>query len=137
MFDMGFWEMGLIFIILLLVVGPDRLPGVIRTVGLWVGKARRIVSSVRHEVEQELRISEIRQSIDKEVKADEFQRLADQVKSINSDLEQEDKALKRETHVGTRSARPPAQTASASSSLSKTPSDTPAAQTTTSGDDRG
>jgi len=96
MFDMGFWEMSLIFVILLVVVGPDRLPGVIRTVGLWVGKARRIVSSVRHEVERELKVSEIRQSIDQEVKSDEFRRLADQVKSINKDVDDTEKELKQE-----------------------------------------
>jgi len=135
MFDMGFWEMGLIFIILLLVVGPDRLPGVIRTVGLWVGKARRIVSSVRHEVEQELRVSELRQSIDKEVKSSEFQRLADQVKSINSDLDQEDKAIKRETRAGTSSASPQPQAATAGLSSSDS-GDTSTAQTTTSGESR-
>jgi len=108
MFDMGFWEMSLIFVILLVVVGPDRLPGVIRTVGLWVGRARRIVSSVRHEVEQELRVSEIRSSIDKEVKSDEFQRLADQVKSINQNLDQTDKELKQEGK--TSPSQPPTNT---------------------------
>ena len=47
MFDMGFWEVVLIFVILLIVVGPERLPKLARTVGLWVGKARTMVSSVR------------------------------------------------------------------------------------------
>lgn len=96
MFDMGFWEMSLIFVILLVVVGPDRLPGVIRTVGLWVGRARRIVSSVRHEVEQELRVSEIRRSIDQEAKSGEFQRLADQVKSINEDVDNASRDLTKD-----------------------------------------
>jgi len=117
MFDMGFWEMSLIFVILLVVVGPDRLPGVIRTVGLWVGRARRIVSSVRHEVERELKVSEIRQSIDQEVKSDEFRRLADQVKSINKDVDGTEKELKQELKP-TQSEQ--AATATSTDKLAKT-----------------
>jgi sec-independent protein translocase protein TatB len=42
MFDIGFWEMAFIGVIALVVIGPERLPGVARTAGLWVGKARRM-----------------------------------------------------------------------------------------------
>ena len=40
MFDVGFWEMAFIGVIALVVIGPERLPGVARSVGLWVGKGQ-------------------------------------------------------------------------------------------------
>ena len=86
MFDVGFWEIVLIFVIMLIVVGPERLPQVIRTAGLWIGKARSMVSSVRAEVERELNIDELRRSVMEQTDSDEFRKLADQVKEINSDL---------------------------------------------------
>lgn len=87
MFEIGFWEIVLIFVIALVVVGPERLPGLVRTVGLWVGKARRIVSEVKDEVERELRVEELKRSIRQQEGIDEIKRLADRVKSINSEIQ--------------------------------------------------
>ena len=47
MFDMGFQEIVLIGIIALIIIGPERLPGVARNVGLWVGKMQRFVAGVK------------------------------------------------------------------------------------------
>ena len=60
MFDVGFFELAIILVVALLVVGPDRLPGLARTVGLWVGKARYYVSAVKAEVDREIRNDEIK-----------------------------------------------------------------------------
>lgn len=65
MFDIGFWELTVIGVVALLVVGPERLPGLARTVGLYVGKLKRWVSQVRGEVERELRAEELRQAMRK------------------------------------------------------------------------
>lgn len=59
MFDPGFWELMVIAVLALLVVGPERLPVVARKVGLWVGKARRYVTSVRSDIERELRTDDL------------------------------------------------------------------------------
>ncbi|MDJ0778121.1 MAG: Sec-independent protein translocase protein TatB [Gammaproteobacteria bacterium] len=61
MFDMGFTEMMLIGIVALIVIGPERLPGVARTAGKYIGRLKRFVSSVRADVEQELRADELRE----------------------------------------------------------------------------
>ncbi len=53
MFDIGFWEIGIIAIVALLLVGPERLPGLIRTAGKWVGRAQRLAREVRSELERE------------------------------------------------------------------------------------
>ena len=53
MFDIGFWEIGIIAIVALLFVGPERLPGLIRTAGKWVGRGQRLAREVRSELERE------------------------------------------------------------------------------------
>lgn len=63
MFEVGFQELFLLGVIALLVVGPERLPGLARTVGVWVGKAQRLVGQVRADVERELRADELRRSV--------------------------------------------------------------------------
>jgi sec-independent protein translocase protein TatB len=87
MFEIGFWEIVLILAVALVVVGPERLPGLVRSVGLWLGKARRILSEVRDEVERELRLEEIKRSIHSQETIGEMKNLADRVKSINSEIQ--------------------------------------------------
>jgi len=65
MFDIGFWELALIGVVALLVVGPDRLPALARTIGLWVGRIRRYVSTVRDDIEREIQADELRKMLDK------------------------------------------------------------------------
>jgi sec-independent protein translocase protein TatB len=65
MFDIGFWELLMIAIVALVVVGPERLPKLIRVVGLWVGKANASVQSIRNEISQELRAEELKQALNK------------------------------------------------------------------------
>ena len=55
MFDVGFWELAIIAVIALLVIGPERLPKAARTAGLWVGRARRMVTEVKADIDREIR----------------------------------------------------------------------------------
>ena len=64
MFDIGFWELALIGVIALLVVGPERLPALARKVGLWVGRMRRYVAHVREDIEREIHADEVRKLIE-------------------------------------------------------------------------
>lgn len=59
MFGTGF-ELLLILIVALLVVGPERLPKVARQVGLWVGRARTMVQSLRAQFEEEIELDELK-----------------------------------------------------------------------------
>ena len=63
MFDIGFWEISLIAIVALLVFGPEKLPGVARTAGLWIGRARRLVTTVKQDIDRELHLQEMRDTI--------------------------------------------------------------------------
>ncbi|MGH8658837.1 MAG: Sec-independent protein translocase protein TatB [Gammaproteobacteria bacterium] len=60
MFDIGFWELVLVGVVALLVLGPDRLPEAARTAGLWVSRARRAVGALRAEIEREVELGELK-----------------------------------------------------------------------------
>lgn len=90
MFDIGFFELTLIGVVALIVVGPERLPALARTVGLWVGKARRMVSQVREDVERELRADEVRQMLKEHPEIEEvggvLRETGNRVKSAGDEL---------------------------------------------------
>ena len=74
MFDIGFWELFLILILALLVVGPERLPKAARTAGYWFGKARRYVEGARDELANEFDVGELKRMIhNQEVQINELQ----------------------------------------------------------------
>ena len=58
MFDIGFWELIVIVVIALLVIGPEQLPGFVRDLGRWTGRLRRLIHDTRHELERGLKIDE-------------------------------------------------------------------------------
>ena len=53
-FDVGFFELMLIGVVALLVVGPERLPMLARTAGKWLGKGKQMISSVKADIAQEM-----------------------------------------------------------------------------------
>ncbi len=59
MFDIGFWELCLVAIVALIVLGPEKLPGAARTAGLWVARARRLVNEMRADIEGEFKLEEL------------------------------------------------------------------------------
>ncbi len=59
MFDIGFWELVVIAIIALLVIGPERLPQFARDAGRLVGQFRRYVQKARKEIEKELALDQV------------------------------------------------------------------------------
>lgn len=61
MFDVGFTELVMIGLVALLVVGPERLPELVRTTGRWIGRAQRIAREMRQELEREVGTSELSQ----------------------------------------------------------------------------
>ena len=66
MFDIGFLELLLIGIISLIVLGPERLPKAARTVGIWVGKAKKGLNSIKHEIDRELKVQELREQLEEQ-----------------------------------------------------------------------
>lgn len=63
MFDIGFAELIIIAIVGLLVIGPERLPGAIRTGSAWLGRIKRGFNDIKREVQQELHNDAVMQEL--------------------------------------------------------------------------
>ena len=66
MFDSGFLEMLVIGVIALMVVGPERLPGLASKVGKMVGKMKAFVANTREDIEKEIRAEEMQSMLSKQ-----------------------------------------------------------------------
>ncbi len=87
MFDASLWELMLILVIGLLVVGPERLPGLARTAGQWLGRAKRMVNNARSDIERELRAEDIRQMMARQDQ--QIRELKDQLSETNASSQHE------------------------------------------------
>lgn len=63
MFDIGFTELLLLSIVALLVLGPERLPGAVRTGSFWLARIRSSANRLKEELDRELKVAELRQDI--------------------------------------------------------------------------
>ena len=109
MFDIGFAELLLIGVVGLLVVGPEQLPGAVRTVLAWVNRFRRSFDQIRTEVRRELHNDEIMQKLKAESQA-----LEQQVRDTTQSMEREIAAIGTEASeslqpASTTSEPPPRQ----------------------------
>ncbi len=91
MFDIGFLELCLISVIALLVIGPEKLPRVARTVGLWIGKARGAIKTVKYDIDEQIRMDELRESAKKMASTveNEFTESIDEVGSSFKDVKEQ------------------------------------------------
>jgi len=78
MFDIGFWELVLVGVVALVVIGPERLPKVARIAGLWVGRARRTLSSVKDEIDRELKAQELQEILKKQARSNPLETILDE-----------------------------------------------------------
>jgi sec-independent protein translocase protein TatB len=87
MFDIGFFELMVIAIVGLLVLGPERLPQAVRTLGLYIGRIRKAVSGIQQEVNEQLQLEEMRQ------------RLAEHEQKVRSGLLDAEKELEKDMQI--------------------------------------
>ncbi|CCQ11196.1 Twin-arginine translocation protein TatB [Pseudoalteromonas luteoviolacea B = ATCC 29581] len=62
---MGFWELVVIFVVGLIVLGPERMPVAIRTVTRWIRTVKSYANAVKAEVNEELRVHELHNNLKK------------------------------------------------------------------------
>ncbi|SMB83552.1 sec-independent protein translocase protein TatB [Pasteurella testudinis DSM 23072] len=113
MFDIGFSELVLIFVVGLVVLGPQRLPVAIRTVVGWIRTIRGIANNVQNELSQELKLHELQESIKKAEKlnlselspelAKNIQDLKESAQKIQQDVQQQESKLNKELKDGVKS----------------------------------
>ncbi len=58
MFDIGFWELVTLFVVALLILGPEKLPRVANTLGRWVGQGRTVIRNLRRQINVELALKD-------------------------------------------------------------------------------
>ena len=63
MFDFGMWEIAIIFVITLIVVGPEKMPALARKTGLYVGKFRKFVSKIKNDINSEIEAEELKEQL--------------------------------------------------------------------------
>jgi sec-independent protein translocase protein TatB len=94
-FDVGFFELLLVGLVALLVFGPERLPSLARTAGLWLGRGRRFLSTVKADIEQELKAEELKRIIrEQQINNPLHDLIEDTEKSLREAREQAEAALK-------------------------------------------
>jgi sec-independent protein translocase protein TatB len=97
MFEVGFSELALVALVALLVLGPEKLPGVARTVGALVRRARSSWQNVKSEIERELAADEMKKNLDEAKRAADLR--AD-VRSAAADIETSAKTSDSTPHGG-------------------------------------
>jgi len=101
MFDIGFWELCLIGLVSLIVIGPEKLPKVARIAGFWVGKGRHMVASVKEEIKEELKEEELRQLLnEQQAKIDSMTKGMDFNGRVEQFLQSNKEQADKEKHGG-------------------------------------
>ncbi|MEN0581315.1 Sec-independent protein translocase protein TatB [Phytobacter palmae] len=94
MFDIGFSELLLVFVIGLVVLGPQRLPVAVRTIVGWIRALRSLATTVQNELTQELKLQEFQDSLKKVEKAS-LENLTPELKASMDELRQAAESMKR------------------------------------------
>ena len=83
MFDVGFSEIVLIAVVALVVVGPEKLPKLARTLGALVGRMRGYVATVKGEVEREMQLEDLKKLQQQiQLQQSQFQEIHPEKKSV-------------------------------------------------------
>ena len=80
MFDFGFWELALVLIISLIILGPERLPIFASQLGSWIKKIKDFANNVKTNIENESRMNDLKKIID-----EHKEELSDIKNTIDSD----------------------------------------------------
>ena len=108
MFDLSFWEILVIGIIAVIVVGPERLPGMAYSAGKWLTKIKRFIANAKAEVESEFNTAELRKLMN--AQEEEMQKLRKLVEDTRYDVEQSQHELMQATEDAVQSLHEAAST---------------------------
>ena len=131
MFDIGFTEILVIAVVALLVIGPERLPGVARTLGHLFGRMQRYVNDVKADIQREMELDELkklRQDVE-----DSARSIEDAARSFETSVNKEVSAAQEEMRAletlasptAEAGARPPEPTSAAAQASQPAPDAAP------------
>jgi sec-independent protein translocase protein TatB len=116
MFDVSFSELMVIAVVALLVIGPEKLPKVARTVGAFTGRVQRYMAQIKAEVNREMHFEEL-QKLQQEIKQsventqESVLQQADEMKSAITDSAKPKKAINKTVVSKASPSKPKAVTA--------------------------
>ena len=88
MFDIGFSEIVVCAVVALIVIGPERMPEAVRTMGLWIGRFKRSMRETRQEIERQIGVEDIRRQLHNEDIMRSLEKTRDDInKELNSVIE--------------------------------------------------
>jgi len=110
MFDIGFSEIFLVMLVALIVIGPERLPKVARSMGQWWGRIQRYLNKVKRDVSASVELEELREAQHQvQAEADEMERSLRSAESeINHSLSMLEKELENTAQNPDKDVAPPA-----------------------------
>ena len=117
MFDIGFSEIVLIAVVALIVIGPEKLPKVARTLGHMFGRLQRYVNEVKAD-------------INREIELDELRKLQTQVQDAARDIEQSMSGAAHQVESGLRSVEEQLNAAEAANAAPEAKSGAPSTAST-------
>jgi len=125
MFDIGFSELMVIAVVALIVIGPERLPKVARTVGLLFGRMQRYVNDVKSDISREMALDDLRklQANIQDTANSLEQSMKQEVGAVESDLNK----IAGDTRAAVAPPASPAETAEALAAAEAMPPADPAA----------
>ena len=99
MFDFGFWEIAIIGVITLIVVGPERLPALARKAGVIMGKLNKFLNKVKVDINEELKTDELKEHLSMDDEKSIISDISNEAKSSvdlfnQNDAQQDDSKLK-------------------------------------------
>jgi sec-independent protein translocase protein TatB len=117
-FDIGFWELVLISVVGLVVLGPERLPHAIRSVSRFVGAAKSMANSVKDELSHELKVQELQENLRKAEQMG-MDDLSPELKSSVEELKKAAQSVNRPYAEPTKSDAEPQEAAKATETVEK------------------
>lgn len=125
MFDIGFLELLVIFVVGLLVIGPEKLPETARTIGLWIGRIKRSLRDTRTELEQQIGADDVRRQLHNE----------EVMRSINATKAEMERAMREQAYDVEQSVQPsPTEVQTAEAPIQADELDTTSDKTTSAAD---
>jgi len=89
MFDFGFWEIAIIGVITLIVVGPEKMPSLARKAGLYFGRFKKFLNKIKSDINEELKMDEIKEQISMDEEEIILSEVAQEVKSSAEPLNED------------------------------------------------
>ena len=89
MFDFGFWEIAIIGIIILVVVGPERMPSLARKTGIYAGKLNKFITKIKNDIDEQIKFDELKEKLSFDDEKSTLSEVLDDVKVSSEDSKKE------------------------------------------------